>query len=330
MICYKELPELVQQYLSYITTIKNRSQKTAEAYAVDLRNFFKFYKLNKNFIEKDTKFLNIKISDIDINIIKEIKLSDVYEYLNFVMKKHNNAAKARARKVSSIRGFFKYLTYNLKIIKENPVEHLELPSFKKSLPKYLSLEESKDLLEIKSNCISSTKYRDYCILILFLNCGMRVSELCNIDFKDIKLEEGTLKILGKGNKERLIYINNACVKAIKNYVEKERKKLKKIIEKDALFLASKTGKRLGVRQIQKIVEKSLNEAGFFGMGYSPHKLRHTAATLLYEHGKVDILVLKELLGHANVGTTEIYTHVSNKTLRNAIYKNPLSEEKMKH
>lgn len=330
MSCEKELPELVQRYLIYITTIKNRSQRTADAYAIDLRNFFRFYKLNKNLVKKDMEFSNINISDIDIKIIKKIKLSDVYEYLNFVMKCHSNSAKARARKVSSIRGFFKYLTYNLNVLSENPVEHLEIPSFKKSIPKYLSLEESKDLLKTKSNSVSSTKFRDYCILTLFLNCGMRVSELCNIDFKDIKLKEGTLRLLGKGNKERLVYINAACVEAIEDYVNKERKNLKKIVDKDALFLASRTGKRLGVRQTQKIVEIALNDAGFFGMGYSPHKLRHTAATLLYQHGKVDILVLKELLGHANVGTTEIYTHVSNKMLRDAVFQNPLSKEKMKH
>ena len=326
----KELPELVKQYLCYMATIKNRSQKTIDAYAVDLCNFFRFYKLHKNLVDKKTDYHTIIISDINIKTIKNVKLLDVYEYLNFVTKENSNSAKTRARKISSIRGFFKYLTYNLKLLKENPVEHLELPSIKKSLPKYLSVEESKDLLETKSKSVSSTKYRDYCILTLFLNCGMRVSELCNIDLKDFKLKDGSLKLLGKGNKERVVYMNTACVEAVENYIKKERNCLKKIVDKNALFIASKTGKRLGVRQTQKIVEMALNDAGFFGMGYSPHKLRHTAATLLYQHGNVDILVLKELLGHANVGTTEIYTHVSNNILRSAVSKNPLSEEKMKN
>ncbi len=326
----KELPDLVKQYLCYITTIKNRSVRTAQAYSMDLCNFFKFYKLHKGIVRKNVGFSRVKVSDVDIDLIRKVTLLDVYEYLNFVMTKRGNSARARARKVSSIRGFFKYLTHNLKLLKENPVENLELPAIKKTLPKFLSVDESKELLETTSKSEASTKYRDYCILTLFLNCGMRVSELHNISIKDYKLKEGNLKLLGKGNKERLVYINNACVDAMKNYVEKERNKLRKIVDKDALFLASKTGKRLGVRQIQKIVENALNEAGFFGMGYSPHKLRHTAATLLYQHGKVDILVLKELLGHENVGTTEIYTHVSNKMLRNAVFKNPLADETMKH
>ncbi len=326
----KKLPSLVQQYLSYITTIKNRSKKTADAYATDLGSFFKFYIFSKKFLgKKDIDFKDVVISNIDIKTIKKVKLLDVYEYLSFMTEKFHNSAKARARKVSSIRGFFKYLTFNLKLLDENPVEGLELPSIKKSIPKYLSVDESKNLLHVKSQSDSLTKYRDYCILTLFLNCGMRVSELHNISLTDFKLQEGNLKLLGKGNKERLIYMNYACVEAIKDYINKERKSLHKIVDKNALFLASRTGKRLGVRQIQKIVENALNEAGFFGMGYSPHKLRHTAATMLYQHGNVDILVLKELLGHENVGTTEIYTHVSNKMLREAVSNNPLSDEKFK-
>ena len=284
----KELPELVKQYLLYITTIKNRSIKTAKAYEVDLINFFRFYKFNKQLVKKDIDFSKIVISDIDIDLIKKISILDVYEYLNFAMKIKKNSARARARKVSSIRGFFKYLTLNLKILNENPVKHLELPSFKKTLPKYLSVNESKQLLEKKSKSNSSTKFRDYCILTLFLNCGMRVSELSNINLVDYKLDERNLKLFGKGNKERIIYLNEACVIAIKDYLTKERAKLKKIVDEKALFLASRTGKRLGVRQIQKIVEISLNEAGLFNKHYSPHKLRHTAATLLYQYGKVDI------------------------------------------
>lgn len=322
----KELPELVKKYLFYITTIRNRSARTADAYAVDLRNFLKFYKFKKRSANNKIELSKIKISDMTIKTLKKIKLLDVYEYLNFVMKERKNSARARARKVSSIRGFFKYLTFNLKLLKENPMEGLELPSIRKVLPKFLSVTESKELLSSTANLDSPTRFRDYCIITLFLNCGMRVSEMFNISIKDYKLKEGNLKLLGKGNKERVVYINSACVEAMKNYVEKERNRLKKIVDKDALFLASRTGKRLGVRQIQKIVENALNEAGFFGMGYSPHKLRHTAATLLYQHGKVDILVLKELLGHENVSTTEIYTHVSNKALRDAVFKNPLSKE----
>lgn len=324
----KDLPDLVRQYLFYITTVKNRSKRTAEAYEIDLRNFFRFYKLNKGLVDENLDFFNIVISDITLEDIKNIKILDVYEYLNFSIT-NNNSAKARARKASSIRGFFKYITVSLKVLKENPVEFLELPTIKKTIPKYLSMDESKKLLEEKSKSESATKYRDYCILTLFLNCGMRVSELFNISFEDLKFDEGSLKILGKGNKERVVFLNDACISAIKGYIEKERSGLKRVVDGSALFLASRTGKRLGVRQIQKVVERSLLEAGLYGMGYSTHKLRHTAATLLYQYGNVDILVLKELLGHANVGTTEIYTHISNKMVKDAAFKNPLANERIK-
>lgn len=326
----KDLPDLVRQYLFYILTVKNRSKRTAEAYEIDLRNFFRFYKLNRGLVDENLEFFNIAISDITLEDIKNIKILDVYEYLNFSMNSNNNSAKARARKASSIRGFFKYITVNLKVLKENPVEFLELPTVKRAIPKYLSLDESKRLLEKKSEVESSTKYRDYCMLVLFLNCGMRVSELFNISFEDLKLSEGSLKILGKGNKERVVFLNDACISAIKEYIKNERSRLKRVVDESALFLASKTGRRLGVRQIQKVVERALSDAGLYGMGYSTHKLRHTAATLLYQYGNVDILVLKELLGHANVGTTEIYTHISNKMVKDAVFKNPLANEKMKN
>lgn len=325
---YNNLPELVKRYLLYLTTVKNRSQKTANAYAIDLRSFFKFYKLNKKLVNIKLNFSEIKINDIDLNLIKKITLLDVYEYLNFIKLNHNSA-KARARKVSSIRGFFKYLTVNLNLLKKNPVKDLEIPSVKTTLPKYLSIEESVSLLEAQARSESKTKFRDYCILTLFLNCGMRLSELAGINLKDFKLEDRSLRLLGKGNKERIVFLNDACVKAIDDYFKMERQNLKKIQNKNALFLSSRTGNRLCTRQIQNVVEAALKNANLGNKGYSPHKLRHTAATLLYQHGKVDILILKELLGHVSVGTTEIYTHVSNEVLKKAVGKNPLASIKNK-
>ncbi len=325
---YYDLPELVRQYLYYLITIKNRSKRTADAYAIDLRNFFRFYKIHKSLVNDDAEFSSILINDIEIDLIKTVTLLDVYEYLHFAMEQNNNAAKARARKVSSLRGFFKYLTVNLRILKENPVEHLEMPSLKKTMPKYLSVSESKELLHNKSESNSPTKFRDYCILTLFLNCGMRLSELVGVNLEDIKIEPGSLKLLGKGNKERIVFLNNACKTSIDNYIKNERNIIKVIKDKKALFLSSRTGKRIGARQVQKIVQAALRDAGLDGKGYSPHKLRHTAATLLYQYGHVDILVLKELLGHVNVGTTEIYTHVANDMIKDAVFKNPLADEKI--
>lgn len=324
---YDNLPELVKQYLCYITTIKNHSPKTANAYATDLRNFFKFFKIHKKLVDKKTNFKQIDISDINIELIKTITLVDVYEYLNFAMINHNSA-KSRARKISSIRGFFKYLTINLNVLKQNPIKNLELPSLKKTLPKYLSVEESVKLLNIQAISDSKTRYRDYCILTLFLNCGMRLSELERINLDDIKTKDSSLKLLGKGNKERIVFLNEACQLAISDYLKLERQNLKRIQNKKALFLSQKTGKRLCARQIENVVGNALKRAGLSNMGYSPHKLRHTAATLLYQYGKVDILILKELLGHANVGTTEIYTHVSDEILKNAVLKNPLAKQKI--
>lgn len=323
---YEGLPKLVIKYLLYLTTIKNRSKRTANAYAIDLRNFFRFYKLKTKSTNPNTNFSDIKIDDIDLDLIKKITLLEVYEYLDFTIS-NNNSAKARARKISSIRGFFKYLTLNLNLITENPVKNLESPTLKKTLPKYLSIKESINLLETQAKINSKTKYRDYCILTLFLNCGMRLSELQGINLKDLKIEEKSLKIMGKGNKERIIFLNEACIKSIENYFKFERQLLKKIQNNKALFLASRTGTRLCTRQIQKIVESALKNANLSNKGYSVHKLRHTAATLLYQHGKVDILILKELLGHSNVGTTEIYTHISNDILKKAVDKNPLSKIK---
>lgn len=320
---YNNLPELVKKYLLYLVTVRNRSQRTAGAYAIDLRSFFKFYKLNKKLVDCNLNFSEIQIDDVDLNLIKKITLLDVYEFLNFA-KSNNNSAKARARKASSIRGFFKYLTLNLNLLEKNPVKDLEIPSVQATLPKYLSIDESVKLLEIQYNIISKTKLRDYCILTLFLNCGMRLSELAGINLKDFKIDDRSLRILGKGNKERVIFLNDACITAIENYLKLERQYLKKIQNKKALFLSSRTGNRLGTRQIQNVVEVALKNANLDNKGYSPHKLRHTAATLLYQHGNVDILILKELLGHVSVGTTEIYTHVSNEMLKKAVSKNPLN------
>ena len=213
---------------------------------------------------------------------------------------------------------------NLNLLEKNPVKDLEIPSVQATLPKYLSIDESVKLLEIQYNIISKTKLRDYCILTLFLNCGMRLSELAGINLKDFKIDDRSLRILGKGNKERVIFLNDACITAIENYLKLERQYLKKIQNKKALFLSSRTGNRLGTRQIQNVVEVALKNANLDNKGYSPHKLRHTAATLLYQHGNVDILILKELLGHVSVGTTEIYTHVSNEMLKKAVSKNPLN------
>lgn len=292
-----------------------------------LRTFFRYLKATRllGIIPKNDKdFHNIKIADLSADFICSITLSEVYEFLHFALDELGNQSAARARKVTSIRSFYQYLTTKTTYLEENPVKNLEVPTLKKAMPKYLTLEESIELL----NAVQSQfTQRDYCILTLFLNCGMRVSELVGINLDDIR--DDTLKLLGKGNKERIIYLNDSCKAAIEAYL-----KVRKVpdnasrSDKNALFL-SKFGKRITTRRVEQVVSEALNAAGLSGRGYSPHKLRHTAATLMYQHGGVDIRVLKEILGHANLGTTEIYTHVSDQQIQNAADKSPLSHMKPK-
>lgn len=322
-----DCPELLRQFLFYMETIRGRSPRTVSGYYIDLRTFLRYIKstkILKIIPHNDEVFHSMKIADISTETICGINLLDVYEYLHFVMDELENKSAARARKVSSIRSFYHFITTKTTYLQDDPVKNLESPALKKEMPKYLTLEES---LELLNSVKSKFAQRDYCILTLFLNCGMRVSELVGINLEDIR--DDTLKLLGKGNKERIVYLNESCKDAIEEY-----KKVRKVPEnasrsnKKALFLSNK-GTRLTTRRVEQIVDEAMRQAGLAGRGYSPHKLRHTAATLMYQHGGVDIRVLKEILGHTNIGTTEIYTHVSNQQIQNAANKSPLSKVKQK-
>lgn len=318
---YSDCPNFLQDFLFYMLTIRGRSPKTVDAYYTDLRTFLRYIKALKLSLPPSTDPKELTIADISMEDIRLITLSDVYSFLTYAMSDRSNNAKTRSRKVSSIRALFKYLTVKAGLLSENPVKDLELPSGKKAMPKYLTLEES---LELMSSVDGKYSQRDYCIITLFLNCGMRLSELVGINLADIR--ENTVKLLGKGNKERIIYLNDSCLYAIAEYL-KVRPNPQKATEKNALFLSTR-GARLTPRRVQQIVGDCLQAAGLSGKGYSPHKLRHTAATLMYQHGNVDIRVLKEILGHANLATTEIYTHVSNKQIENAANQSPLSNVKI--
>lgn len=316
-------PDYLKSFLFYLETILNRSTKTVDAYYVDLRLYLSFiYCKNKGIDFSDEK---VDISSVPIEYVKNATLNDIYEYLHFVSRERNNNAKTRARKASSLRRFYNYLTVKAGLFELDPTKELEIPSQKKSLPKYLTLEESYTIL---NNVTTPDPERDFCILTLFLNCGMRLSELVGINLSDIRdTGEGTtLRLLGKGNKERIVYLNSACIAAVNAYKEVRGKDKKVIKDKNALFL-NRNGGRLTGRRVQQIVEKILADNGLSGRGLSPHKLRHTAATMLYQHADIDILVLKELLGHVNVGTTEIYTHLSNKELKKAADASPFVEVK---
>lgn len=317
-------PEVLKKFLGYLQTVKGKSMKTVEEYFCDLRTFFRYIKINSGKVSKDSDFSSIAIDDVDINMIKKISLINIYEYLNYLAEERTNNAASRSRKVSSLRTFFKYLTYKTEEINNNPVEQLETPKTAKVLPKFLSLEQSKKLLEVILKSSFKYKERDYCIITLFLNCGMRLSELAGINLKDIG-DDSTLKLRGKGNKERMIYLNSACVKAIENYLKVRPHE--RIKDKEALFI-SRQNNRMSVKTIQLMVNTYLSRAGLGNLGCSVHKLRHTAATLMYQHGNVDIRILKDILGHENLGTTEIYTHLANKQIQKAMESNPLASEEI--
>ncbi len=314
-------PPVIRKFLGYLQTVKGKSLKTVEEYFLDLRTFFRYMKLKKGTIPADSEFEKIEIDDINIDFIKTITLLDIFEYMHYLSTERKNHAAARLRKASSLRMFFKYLTNKTGELKENPTKELETPKIGKSLPKFLSLEQSKSLLNAVINYSGTYKERDYCIITLFLNCGIRLSELVGINLNDIKSDK-TLKILGKGNKERIVYLNDACINAIEDY--KKHRPNDKIKDSNALFI-SRQHNRISVKTVQALVEKYLKVAGLSNAGFSVHKLRHTAATLMYQYGNVDIRILKEILGHENLGTTEIYTHISNNQVKDAINDNPLNK-----
>jgi site-specific recombinase XerD len=318
-----ESPPIIKEFLGYVGTIKGKSPGTVEEYYLDLRTFFRYIKKSRGLVPPAAEFEEISISDVDLDLIKTITLTDVFEYMNYLSTDRKNKAAARARKAASMRSFFKYLTNKTGKLAVNPIEELETPKLKKSLPKYLTLEQSLDLL---STIDGPTKERDYCMIILFLNCGMRLSELVSLNLSDVRQSSSVIKITGKGNKERIVYLNDACIEAINNYIAVRPKNA--LIDKDALFI-SKQNKRISPKTVQFIVKKYLAMIDLKGPGFSVHKLRHTAATLMYQHGHVDIRVLKDILGHENLGTTEIYTHLSDEQMANAARLNPLSKVKQR-
>lgn len=316
-----ELPQLVQEYLNYLDAVKSQSELTILEYASDLRTFFRFLFRKKNNISDSVSNEDLNIKNIDIEFIKNIKLTDAYSYLSYCKNERKNNETTRARKVVAIRRFYYYICDKCGYIKDNPMKTLDIPKIKKSQPKYLTLEESEKLLRVIDG---KNKERDYAIITLFLNCGIRLAELVSINYNDIRTD-GSILITGKGNKERIIYLNSACKSAVEEYMKVRQNDG---VKTHALFLSSRNT-RISPKTVQHIVYTYLDKAGFGDRGLSVHKLRHTAATLMYQYGDVDLLVLKEILGHENLGTTEIYTHLANDATKKAIESNPLSSKNNK-
>lgn len=330
-IFLSDSPDILVNFLTYLETIKGKSEKTIDAYHSDLRTFFRFIKVHKGKIPPPENFMcsnkknaseclkEIPVNDIDAEIIRSIVLDDLYAYLAYVGRVRENQARTRARKVASLKSFFKYLCSRAKLIDDNPARDLETPKIGKTLPRYLELDDSVKLLKtVSESAENKNKARDYLIITLLLNCGLRISELAGINRYHVR--ENTITVTGKGNAERVIYLNDACREALADYLS-VRPKSK---DSDEPLLLSKNRMRLGVRSIQNIVKKYMILSDLDYTKYSAHKLRHTAATLMYSHGGVDIRILKEILGHKNISTTEIYTHINQEHLKNAVEKNPLS------
>ncbi len=323
---FMQYPEILRNYITYIETVRGRSSKTVEEYVLDIKTLLRFIYVHRGLVDtNDLK--NISIKDVDIDFIKSITLTEIYSFLVYCKNDRENNDKTRARKTSSIKSFFNYLTHKCNLLEHNPVDQLEAPKTKKSLPKYLSLEQCYELL---NNVNGDYKERDYAILVIFLNCGIRLSELCGLNVTDINIsgDSTTMRVLGKGNKERIVYLNDACVAAIKAYLKVRQVGGVQHQHKNALFL-SRLKRRISNKTVQHIVYSNLERIGLGGQGYSVHKLRHTAATLMYQYGNVDVRVLKDILGHENLGTTQIYTHLSNKMAKEAVESNPLSNVKQK-
>ncbi len=322
-----EAPQIVRDFLTYHETIKGHSKSTVDEYYLDLRNFFRYLKIHRGLVPRSSELDEVSIADVDLDFVSKVTLAEVYDYLSFLSRDKEKFTRAReeeyglnaasrARKIASIRSFYKYLTVKAKLLTENPLQDLDTPKAKKSLPRYLTLEESRQLLNAVDG---KNKERDYCILCIFLNCGLRISEIVGLNLSDIRSDH--LRVVGKGNKERIVYLNDATAEAINQYLEV--RKTIAAIDRSAFFLSNRRT-RVTREGVHAMVKKSLLQAGLDCEKYSSHKLRHTAATLMLANG-VDVRTLQEVLGHEHLNTTQIYTHVDNSELRIAAAANPLGK-----
>ena len=322
-----EFPPLIREFASYKLAIQGCSQKTVDEYLLDLRTFFRYLIAKQHGIDPDSdEFCEISIINIDVDYVKDVTTEQIYDFLLYTGNVRKNMWASKARKLSAIKGLFKFMTVKRGYLEENPAANIESPKHKKTLPKFLSLAEAKQLLDtVRNDVESKTRLRDLCIITLFLNCGMRLNELVGISLTDLDRELSHVRVVGKGSKERIIYLNDACKTVLVDYLQNYR-----LIEKNhnisdkALFLSNRE-KRISDKMVQAMVYKYLDMSGLGSKRYSVHKLRHTAATLMYQTGNVDIRVLKDILGHEQLNTTQIYTHVSDKNMMNAMAQNPLAD-----
>lgn len=326
LISVTEFSPLIREYASYKLSIQGCSQKTVDEYLLDLRTFFRFLiSRDLDISLESAEFYQVDVSKVGLDRLREITQDDIYQFLFYTGTVRNNHWSARARKLAAIRSLYKYLVSKRHYLTENPTVDIDSPKAQKTLPKVLSLDEALRLLDaVRTDTDSPNRVRDYAILTLFLNCGMRVSELCGINLTDLDNDLRSLRVTGKGSKERVIYLNDACRSALSDYLKFRQSDACRAIPDKALFL-SRLNVRINVKTVQAMVYRYLKRAGLESKHYSVHKLRHTAATLMYQSGKVDVRVLKDILGHEQLNTTQIYTHVSSREMEDAMAQNPLAE-----
>ena len=324
---FADCPQILRDFLTYHENIKGQSPRTISEYYLDLRMFLRFICLMRNDMPMNTPLEDIPIKDIDLEFVRQITTSEIFDFLSYlandrplnpdsVFTEYGIEPSARSRKLSAIKSFYKYLTVRTKQLTENPVADLEYPKLRKSLPKYLTISQASALLQAVSG---QNAKRDYAILMLFLNCGIRRSELVGLNLSDVY--EDRIRVVGKGNKERFVYFGSACHKAIENYMVERNKMV--LTDNRALF-GSRNGNRISVTAVHRLVDKALLKAGLDTTQFSAHKLRHTAATMMLSGG-VDVKTVQEVLGHENLNTTQIYTHIENTELKLAAEANPLSK-----
>lgn len=318
-----ESPDYLRNFLTYISVVKGRTQRTVNSYYFDLSIFLRYLKIQNGFADSNIPFEDIPISDVPISFLEKFTLLDAYQYLNYLATERNNSQSTRARRVTALKTFYDYLSSKAMLIKENPVLHLDRPKEPDTLPKFLDLDQSTQLL---NSTESHNPERDYCILTLFLNCGMRLSELVGLNLEDYSKQQRTLRLFGKGQKERIVYLNDACISAIDKWLE-VRPKVDSSLKAMFILMYAGSFKRISNRRVQRIVEDQLKRAGLGNLGISTHKLRHTCATIMYEYGHVDPMVLRDVLGHKSVATTQIYTHLSDKDKQRAAESTPLANVK---
>lgn len=330
--------ELLEDYMDYLSGVKGRSQLTVKEYRYDLLNFFRYLlgetDLGRRWRESHSPYLPLEegadeeeqieayLPTVELELLAPLRLRDFHAYLSYLSRQKQAGPAIRARRASSLKGFFQFLHQSLHLLPENPCRNLELPKIPKRKPRYLQLEESELLLEESRTQESSEfqRLRDYCILTLFLNTGLRLAELCGLDLES--WQGDTLRVIGKGNKERVVALNGACIDALQQYLPL-RADLGLPPQQEALFI-SRRKQRMARSSIQLLVKRHLQGAGLDSRKYSTHKLRHTAATLMYQYGKVDIRCLQQILGHESVATTEIYTHLGDDNLHQAVESHPLA------